>query len=90
MYASGLIEETRAILASPRGPALRALRAIGYDEAALLLEGDLDRGAAEARTTLRTIQMAKRQRTWFRHRVRARDVAADGAAAAILKELPSS
>ncbi len=87
MFASGLIEETRALLASERGPALRQLRAIGYDEAILLLEGHLDRTAAEARTTLRTIQFAKRQRTWFRHRGHARAIAPEGAVAAIRQML---
>lgn len=87
MFDSGLIEETRVLLASERGPALRALRAIGYDEAALLLEGGIDRAGAVERTALRTHQLAKRQRTWFRHRGRSVDVAAAAAPAAILDAL---
>lgn len=87
MFEAGLIEETRALLASDRGPALRALHAIGYDEAALLLEGGLDRAAAEGRTALRTLQLAKRQRTWFRHRGKALDVEAAVAVDAILNAL---
>jgi tRNA dimethylallyltransferase len=71
MFAHGLIEETRAVLAAGRGEALRALRAVGYDEAIDLVEGRLDRTAAEARTSLRTRQLAKRQRTWFRNRIEA-------------------
>lgn len=89
MFAAGLIEETRALLAGEHADALRALRAIGYDEAAALLEGRLDRGAAEARTTLRTIQFAKRQRTWFRHRSDARPLPLEEAPAAILKAVRS-
>jgi len=69
MFDHGLVEEARALLDSPQAEALRALKAVGYDEAIALLEGRLDRSAAEARTTLRTAQLAKRQRTWFRHQV---------------------
>jgi tRNA A37 N6-isopentenylltransferase MiaA len=34
-----------------------------------LLAGRLDRPAAEACVNLRTAQLAKRQRTWFRHQI---------------------
>ncbi len=78
MFTHGLVEETRGIVDSGRAPALRALRAVGYDEALDLIAGGLDRTAAEARTTLRTRQLAKRQRTWFRHQVDAARI--DGAA----------
>jgi tRNA dimethylallyltransferase len=71
MFDHGLEEEARALLARGLGPALRALRAVGYDEALDLVEGRLDRSAAEARTVQRTRQLAKRQRTWFRHQVQA-------------------
>ena len=67
MFAHGLIEETRALLEAGAGEPLRALRAIGYDEAIELIAGRLDLAAAEARVNLRTAQLAKRQRTWFRH-----------------------
>jgi tRNA A37 N6-isopentenylltransferase MiaA len=49
----------------------------------------MDRAVAMARTTLRTVQLAKRQRTWFRHRGKARPVAAEGAADAILHVIRS-
>jgi tRNA dimethylallyltransferase len=71
MLEEGLIEETRALLHAGHGAALRALRAIGYDEAMALLEGATDRAAAEARINQRTAQLAKRQRTWFRHQIAA-------------------
>lgn len=87
MFENGLIDEARALLAEGREGALRALRAVGYDEALDLLQGRLGRAEAEARTSLRTRQLAKRQRTWFRHQVDAArvdagsgDVAALGAA----------
>lgn len=77
MFEHGLTEETRALVDAGLEAALRALRAVGYDEALDLLAGRIDRPAAEARTTLRTRQLAKRQRTWFRHQVTATRIAAD-------------
>lgn len=77
MFDGGLLEETRALQAAGLEPALRALRAVGYDEALDHLDGRIGRSEAEARTTLRTRQLAKRQRTWFRHQIRAHRLAAD-------------
>jgi tRNA dimethylallyltransferase len=71
MFDGGLIEETRALLDAGRGEALARLRAVGYDEAIALIEKRIDRGAAETATNRRTRQLAKRQRTWFRHQVQA-------------------
>ncbi len=76
MFDGGLVEEAAALVANGLGPALRALRAVGYDEALELLQGTLDRAEAERRTNLRTYRLAKRQRTWFRHQLRAERVAA--------------
>ena len=59
------------LLAAGHGESLRALRAVGYDEAMDLLAGRLSRAEAESRTSLRTRQLAKRQRTWFRNRIEA-------------------
>lgn len=67
MFDGGLVGETRALVEAGRGEALRALKAIGYASVLELLAGRLDRAAAEAQTNLRTRQLAKRQRTWFRH-----------------------
>lgn len=77
MFAGGLIEETRALRDAGKEPALSALRAIGYDEALAVLAGTLDLPAACERTDARTRQMAKRQRTWFRHQFRATSLDAD-------------
>ena len=71
MFEAGLVEETRALLAAQKSEPLQALHAVGYDEALGLIEGRWDRGEAERRTNLRTRQLAKRQRTWFRHQVTA-------------------
>jgi tRNA dimethylallyltransferase len=67
MFAGGLVEETRALLAGGEGDALRALQAIGYDEAVAVIEDRLSVPRAQKITSLRTRQLAKRQRTWFRH-----------------------
>ena len=69
MFAGGLIEETRALLEAGRGDDLRALSAIGYDEAIGVIEDRLSMTRACKDTSLRTRQLAKRQRTWFRHQV---------------------
>lgn len=69
MFGSGLVEETAALVAGGHAGDLAALRAIGYDEAMDLVAGRLGRDEAEARTNLRTRQLAKRQRTWFRHQL---------------------
>jgi len=69
MFGNGLIEEARAVIASGEEEALRRLRAVGYDEALELLAGRLTRAEAEAKTSQRTRQLAKRQRTWFRHQI---------------------
>ena len=71
MFDSGLLEETSALLALGLGAELRRLRAVGYDEALEFLVGRITRAAAEERTSARTRQLAKRQRTWFRHQVEA-------------------
>src|SRR5262249_31133280 len=78
MFEAGLIEETAALVEHGRKESLCALRAVGDDECLELLEGRLTRVEAEARTNLRTRQLAKRQRTWFRHQLKAEIL--DGAA----------
>jgi tRNA dimethylallyltransferase len=71
MLDSGLLEETRGLVAAGFEPPLRALSAVGYDEALEVLAGRLSRDEAAGRIDLRTRQLAKRQRTWFRHQVEA-------------------
>jgi tRNA dimethylallyltransferase len=65
LFRDGLIEETRG-LQERYGMACPLLETIGYGEAAAVLRGDLSEQDAQARTTQRTQQFAKRQRTWFR------------------------
>ncbi len=86
MFDHGLVEETRAVAAAGLAPALRALRAVGYDETLDLIEGRIDRPAAEARTSLRTRQLAKRQRTWFRNQVEATRLDGNAPPATLLRQ----
>jgi tRNA dimethylallyltransferase len=65
LYDLGLVAETAA-LRQRYGRDCPLLQTIGYGEASRLLEGELDRPAAQALTERRTRQYAKRQRTWFR------------------------
>jgi tRNA dimethylallyltransferase len=82
MWAHGLLEETRALLDSGHEAALRRLAAIGYDEALERLAGRMTAAAAERRMNERTRQLAKRQRTWFRHQFDAEPLpGTDGSAA---------
>lgn len=69
MYAQGLVAETAALIGR-YGAGLPLLDTIGYDEARQLLAGSLSEAEAQALTTRRTLQFAKRQRTWFRRQHR--------------------
>jgi tRNA dimethylallyltransferase len=65
MFATGLIEETRAARAGG-GIGPTAGQAAGYAEAIAVLDGALSLRDAIARTQTRTRQLAKRQLTWLR------------------------
>jgi tRNA dimethylallyltransferase len=65
MYASGLIDETRALLAR-FSRASRPFGAIGYREAVAVIAGEMTEAAAIAETRRRTRAYAKRQMTWLR------------------------
>jgi len=66
MFATGLLEEARALREAGYGPELPPLTGHGYREAFRVLAGEwsVDRAAAE--TARRSQQYAKRQLTWFR------------------------
>ena len=69
MLAQGALDEARALL--PRwDPALPAAKAIGAPELIAYLKGDTTLDEARAAATIATRQFAKRQRTWFRARMR--------------------
>lgn len=66
MFASGLVEETRRLLAGPRPLSKTAGQALGYREVIEHLEGQRDLDETIALVKTHTRQFAKRQRTWFR------------------------
>jgi tRNA dimethylallyltransferase len=64
LFASGLLEEARALLAQglEGGPAARSL---GFPQAFRHIRGEMDLAAAVAEAAQATRRYAKRQLTWF-------------------------
>lgn len=69
MLANGALDEVRANLAT-WDPALPSSRAIGAADLIACLRGDLSLEAARDSVIIATRQFAKRQRTWFRSRMK--------------------
>jgi len=67
MFEFGIIEETENII-NQFGPDLPLLKTIGYKEAKDVLMKNLKIEDAVEITTTKTIQFAKRQKTWFRNK----------------------
>ncbi len=65
MFASGLIEETAALI-DQYGPNCRALGALGYAQAASILRNESTKEAAITAAQQAHRNYAKRQQTWFR------------------------
>jgi tRNA dimethylallyltransferase len=66
LFANGLVEEVRDLLAAGHDPRHPPLTGHSYGEAARYLAGEWSLEEAVAVTARRTRQYAKRQRTWFR------------------------
>lgn len=69
MFKDGLLDEARHLRDRGYDHALPALSSVGYAEALAHLDGRLTLPEAIQRTTIRTRQYARRQRTWFRHQL---------------------
>jgi len=67
MFLFGILEETRDLI-SRYGSDLPILETIGYREAKDVLNKNLPFDKAIELTTTKTIQFAKRQKTWFRNK----------------------
>ena len=67
MFLSGIIEETNHLI-SQYGFDLPILETIGYREAKDVLKNNSTIDKAIELTTKKTIQFAKRQKTWFRNK----------------------
>jgi tRNA dimethylallyltransferase len=66
MFAHGLIEEVRGLLAQGATGDEKPFEALGYKQALLHMRGTLTLEQAVESTIVETRQYAKRQRTWFR------------------------
>ena len=66
MFAAGLVEEVRGLLAGPGPPSRTARQAVGYREVIEHLEGRRSRTETIELVQQHTRQLAKRQGTWFR------------------------
>ena len=69
MFKKGLLDEARRLRDLGYDRTLPALSGVGYAEALAHLDGKLTLAEAIQRTTIRTRQYARRQRTWFRHQL---------------------
>jgi tRNA dimethylallyltransferase len=69
MMAEGGEEEVRRLLARGLAASLPAMKAVGVRELGAAIDGRLTRGEAIAAMQQATRQYAKRQYTWFRHRL---------------------
>ena len=67
MFLSGIVEETKNLI-SQYGAEISVLETIGYREARDVLNNKLTIDKAIELTTIKTIQFAKRQKTWFRNK----------------------
>ena len=65
MLKKGLIEETQA-LAEKGFKSWKPLSSVGYKEALLYLEGKIKRENLEGLIVSKTMQLAKKQKTWFK------------------------
>jgi tRNA dimethylallyltransferase len=70
MLETGAIDEVRAVLKNGWDSTLPALQAIGAAEIAAYLQGNLNRDQLRAQGAAQSRQYAKRQRTWFRNRLK--------------------
>lgn len=89
MVEQGLLEEVRQLREQGLDRGRTARRAIGYEQAAAVLDGALDSRAAIDSTVAATRRLVRRQDTWFRRdaRVRWLDVEAGDLTGRALREI---
>lgn len=66
MFAAGLLDEVRALVAAGIRTGVTAQRAIGYAQVLSHLDGEYDLREATERTLIGTRRYVRRQRSWFR------------------------
>lgn len=69
MYEAGLANEVRGLLNAGYATTLTSMQGIGYKETTAYLQGDCTLSQAMDTVRLHTRHYAKRQLTWFSHRV---------------------
>lgn len=70
MMAGAAMDEVKALLALNLDPSLPAMRAIGVPELKAVLQAEMELEEATEKAITATRQYAKRQRTWFRNRMK--------------------
>ena len=92
MFAGGLVDEVRGLLAEGYSRELPSMSGIGYREVCEYLAGEIDLETAVERTKTGTHRLARHQNSWFKasdERIRWIE-AGDGAAAAASRLIQSS
>jgi len=69
MFERGLVSEVEELMNVGVAPDSQALQGIGYREVVEHLLGHSSMEEVEAQVVIRTLQLAKRQVTWFRHQL---------------------
>jgi len=65
----GWLDEVRALVAAGVYEDAPVFSAVGFPQVAALLRGEMSRAAAQESIVRQTWQLARRQRTWFRHQL---------------------
>ncbi len=86
MFAQGLMEEVRGLLATGLTGEEKPFEAIGYRQALACIQGDMESAAAMESVEIETRQYAKRQRTWFRRDQRIVWLAGFGADPGVIRQ----
>lgn len=87
MFASGFVEEVRALLGRGLAQAPTASRATGYAQVRAYLAGAMSLEQAQEATMVATRQLAKKQRTWIRGVREVREITPDIDAASLAADL---
>jgi tRNA dimethylallyltransferase len=87
MLDAGWLDEVRGLVERGLARWLTSSKAIGYEELARHLAGELTIDEAVARTIGRTVELARRQLAWFRKDPRIRWFESDAGASAVVDEV---
>ncbi len=74
MIEQGAIDEVKALLALELPASAPVMKAVGVREIAAFLAGEIDLATAKEKSQRETRRYAKRQLTWFRHQMLAKEI----------------